>query len=116
MPLNELALNGMANWLAGAAPHLALHSADPGPTGLNETSAARVPALWSPASNGGRLMIIDKVFSGGAALGPVTHVGLWSAPTGGIFYGSGLLAGDQTFNANGVYNITNVVVNGTSGG
>lgn len=113
MPLNELALNGMANWLAGVAPYLALHSADPGPTGANETTAMRVAATW-PAPVSGVLVISGKTFSGGTPLGTIGYVGLWSAPTGGVFYGSGLIAGDTTFNANGIFNLTNLGINGAS--
>jgi hypothetical protein len=94
----------MADWLAGVATYLALHSAEPGETGLNETTATRIAANWGPAT-GGRLTLPDRTFTGGAPNGPVTHLGLWSAPTGGFFYGSGELAGDQVFNANGAYNL-----------
>ncbi len=104
MALNERALNGMADWLAGVATHLALHSAEPGETGLNETTATRVAAVWTPAS-GGRLLLPGRTFIGGAPNGPVTHLGFWSAPTGGLFYGSGELTGDRVFNANGAYNL-----------
>ncbi len=114
MALNERALNGMANWLAGVTPYLALHSADPGPTGLYETTATRVAAAW-PAATGGVLLIVDKRFSGGEPLGPATHVGLWSAAEGGNIYGSGLVVGDTIFNANGVYNLTSVRIDGESG-
>ncbi len=100
----------MANWLAGVAPYLALHSADPGPTGLHETTATRVAAGWGAASNGGRLVIPARVFTGGAPNGPITHLGLWSAPTEGLFYGSGLLVGDLSFNPNGSYNITSLTI------
>jgi hypothetical protein len=103
----------MANWLAGVAPYLALHSADPGPAGLNETTAPRVAANW-PEPVGGALQIPGKVFSGGEPLGPITHVGFWSAPTGGIIYASGLLSGDQQFNANGVYNLLSANATGSS--
>ncbi len=94
----------MANWLASVAPYLALHSAEPGETGVDETTATRVAAGWTPAS-GGRLLLPGRTFVGGAANGPVTHLGFWSALTGGLFYGSGALAGDQVFNANGAYNL-----------
>jgi hypothetical protein len=102
--LNDRALNGMADWLAGVATYLALHSADPGEAGANETTATRVAAAWSPASSG-RLQLPGRTFTGGTPNGPVTHLGLWSAPTGGLFYGSGELDGDQAFNPNGSYNL-----------
>ena len=113
MGLNELALNGMAGWLAEHAPYLALHSADPGPTGLNETTATRVAATWPEPANG-RLRVLGKTFTGGAPNGPSTYLGLWSAPTGGVFYGSGLLSNDVTFNAAGAYTVTDVQILGGS--
>ncbi len=109
MALNDRALDGMADWLAGVATYLALHSAEPGPTGLNETTATRVAAGWGPAT-GGRLLLPARTFIGGIPNGPVTHLGFWSAPTGGLFYGSGQLAGDQVFNANGAYNLEALTV------
>jgi len=113
MPLTDLTLNELADWLADRAPYLSLHSADPGQNGANETTAARVAANWPAAANGGQLLILNKVFNGGTPLGPVTHIGLWSTATGGIFRGSGALDGDQTFNANGVYNLTDATINGS---
>ncbi len=109
MALNQRALNGMADWLAGVAPYLALHSADPGETGLNETTAARVAAGWTPAT-GGRLVLPNRTFTGGAPNGPVTHLGFWSAPTGGLFYGSGAFTGDLVFNPNGSYSLTDLSI------
>jgi hypothetical protein len=109
--LNEVALNGMAGWLADHATYLALHSADPGSAGLNETTALRVAANWGLPESG-VLTTGAKAFLGGVPLGPVTYVGLWSAPVGGTFYGAGELSGDQTFNGNGVYNIETLRVRG----
>jgi hypothetical protein len=100
----------MANWLADVAPYLALHGADPGETGANETTASRVAAGWSAATGGGNLTIPGKTFTGGTPNGPVLYLGLWSAPTGGLFYGAGLLTGDVAFNPNGSYNLTSLVI------
>jgi hypothetical protein len=54
MALNTAALNAEASALASTYPYLSLHSADPGSTGTNETSAARVAALV--AAGGGRVV------------------------------------------------------------
>ena len=113
MPLSEQALDGMAQWLADHATHLALHSADPGPTGTNETTALRVPASWS-APVTGVLTLNSRAFLGGEPLGPVTHVGFWSAADGGTFYGSAELTGDHVFNGNGVYNVSTLRIGPSS--
>lgn len=113
MPLNTAALNVQANALAGAATYLSLHSTDPGSTGTSETAAARVSAGWGAASNGA-ISVSNKNFTGGAASGACTYVGLWSASTGGTFYGGFALTGDQTFNAAGQYTLTSLTITDTA--
>ena len=83
------------------------------PSGSNQATSARVVAGW-PGAVTGDLTISNKAFTGGAANGPVTHVCLWSAITGGTFYGSVALTGDTTFNSAGEYTITSLTVNGSS--
>ena len=113
MALTDATLNSLGNSLAGLATHLSLHSANPGTTGTNETTAARVAVTWTVDSDGD-LTSGTKAFTGGAASGPVTHVGLWSASSGGTFRGSFALTGDNTFNSAGEYTVTQVTINGTS--
>jgi hypothetical protein len=113
MPFNDTLLNVGANAMAAAATHLALHTANPEPSGSNPSSAARVAAGWSAAANGD-LSVSNKAFTGGAASGPCTHVGFWSAASGGTFYGSQALTGDTSFNSAGEYTITSLTVNGSS--
>jgi len=112
MPQNAAGLNlGAAGFAAGAA-YLALHSADPGTTGTSPTTAARVAAGWTTSN--GVATATGKSFTGGAASGAVTHVGYWSALTGGTFYGSRALTGDQAFNAAGQYNTGTITETYTS--
>lgn len=113
MALLDAALNVMADAFAAAATHLSLHSADPGGTGANETTAARQLAGWGSAATGD-VTASNIAFTGGAASGAVTHVGYWSASTGGTFYGSRALTGDAAFNAAGEYTVTSVTENGSS--
>lgn len=116
MALNTAGLNLEKNALRAAATHLSLHSADPGTTGTNHTSAARQPAGWSAAS-GGSIAAGTLGFTGGAANGPVTHVGMWSAADAGVFYGSAPIptggTNDLQFNAAGEYTLTSFTVSGT---
>jgi hypothetical protein len=115
MPLSDPLLNIGANAMAAAATHLSLHTAQPAsPTsGTNESTAGRVAAAW-PGAVTGDLSISNKAFTGGAANGPCTHVGFWSAVSGGTFHGYVALSGDQTFNSAGEYTITSLTVNGSS--
>lgn len=113
MALADSLLNAGAAAMAAAATHLSLHSATPSATGSNETAAPRVPAAWSTPA-GGDITATGRAFTGGVANGPVTHVGLWSAATGGTFYGSVALSGDTSFNAAGEYTVASLTVNGSS--
>jgi hypothetical protein len=113
VPLNDTILNVGANAMAASMTHLALHTANPEPSGANAATSARVAAGWGAAATGD-LTTTNKSFTGGAANGPCTHVGFWSAATGGTFYGSVALTGDQTFNSVGEYTITTLTVNGSS--
>lgn len=115
MALTDAALDVMANALKSAATHASLHSANPGTTGANATAAARQPIAWDGPTNGGDLSLTGtETFTGGAANGAVTYVGLWSALTGGTFYGGFALTGDQTFNAAGEYTLTEVNLTATA--
>jgi hypothetical protein len=115
MPLTDAALDVMANALKSAATHASLHSANPGTNGANETSAARQAIAWDGPTSGGDLSLTGtEAFTGGAASGAVTHVGLWSAASGGTFYGGFALTGDQTFNAAGEYTLTEITITGTA--
>jgi hypothetical protein len=113
MPLNDTLLNVGANAMAAAATHLSLATANPEPTGSNQATSGRVAAGWGAAATGD-LTVTNKAFTGGAANGPCTYVCLWSAITGGTFYGSVALTGDTTFNSAGEYTITSLTVNGSS--
>lgn len=107
MTLNDAALNIGANAIRAAITHVSLHSAAPNATGSNETTAARRPIAWS-AAVAGDITASNIAFTGVAANGPVTHLGYWSAATGGTFYGFRALAGDQSANAAGEYTVTSV--------
>lgn len=114
MALTNAGLNVMANALAAVATHASLHTADPGSTGTNESTAGRQAIAWDAASNGDISLTGTENFTGGAASGPCTYVGLWSASSGGTFYGGFALSGDQTFNAAGEYTLSDITINGSA--
>lgn len=113
MALITAALNAEANALASTYPYLSLHSADPGSSGASETTAARKAAGWSAAS-GGVITASNIAFTGVAASGAVTYVGLWSAATGGTFGGGFALTGATAANSSGAYTLTSLTVTGTA--
>lgn len=111
MALNAAGLTLAADGFKAGATHMSLHSADPGATGTNATTAAR-QAVTMTVDGNGDLSVPQTAFTGGAASGAVTHVGFWSALTGGTFYGSFAIgSGDTAFNAAGAYTVNAFIIN-----
>ena len=107
MALNNAGMNAAGTGFTGAFPYLSLHTTGAVTSSANESSAARVAASWSVASDG-EATVSSKSFTGGAASGAVVRVGYWSASSGGTYGGGSLLTGDQTFNAAGEYTVTSI--------
>lgn len=114
MPLNNACLDIGATAMKNAITHVAMHTADPGAGGSSPATSARQPVTWGAVANGDFSMTGSLNFTGGAASGACTYAGFWSAVSGGTFYGSQALTGDQTFNALGEYTVTALTVNGSS--
>lgn len=114
--LNDTALNVGNAAIQAVATHAGLFTAEPNAAGTtNVATSARQAITWVTAANGDLVVTADAAFTGGAASGPCTHVGLWSQlATGGTFYGYFALTGDQTFNAAGEYTVTGITVAGTA--
>lgn len=116
MALNNAAMVVGANAIRAAITHMQLHSGDPGAAGTaNVTSAARQPVTWGAATGPGTFGLSAAVaFTGVAANGAATYVSLWSAVTGGTWYGNFVLTGDQTANAAGEYTVTALNLTGSA--
>lgn len=114
MALNDTILNTGAAAMQTQAAYASLHTAQPNTSGSNETSAARKAIVWDTAALGDMVLTTDYTFTGGAASGACTHVGFWTASSGGTFLGWLPLTGDQTFNAAGEYILTGVTIPGTA--
>ncbi|MCA1984791.1 phage tail fiber protein [Nocardioides nematodiphilus] len=114
MALTDGTLNLMGTYLAGLCGYASIHTANPGTTGASESTAARKAVTFSVDADGDLTLSATVNFTGGAASGPATYVGLWSAATGGTFRGGYALTGDQAFNAAGQYNLTSLTINGTA--
>ena len=113
MPLNNTCLDIGATAMRNAITHISIATANPEPTGTNQATSARVAAGWGAVANGD-FSTSNLNFTGGASNGPAQYACFWSASTGGVFYGSQALTGDQTFNSAGEYTITSLAANGAS--
>jgi hypothetical protein len=84
-----------------------------GPTSGDQTSAQRRQLASSVAGGVITATGVPYAFTGTPAAG-ATHALLFSASTGGTFYGFDALTGDQAFNANGDYSLTALTITGSS--
>lgn len=109
--LNNTAKNLMLDALGAVAVYASLHTADPGATGTSEVSGgspayARKAITWNAASGGDLDNNANPVFDVPGST-TITHLGFWSAATGGTFYGSADIT-DETFGGQGTYTTTDV--------
>lgn len=112
--LNNNAKNVMLDAFAAAGVYASIHTADPGTTGTSEVSGgspayARKSITWNAASAGALDDSNAPVFDIPAST-TITHFGLWSAVTGGTFYGSAALSASETFGGQGQYTLTDADV------
>ena len=84
-----------------------------GPTSTDQTSTARVQLTSTVAGGVITATGVPYAFTG-TPLDGATHALLYSAASGGTFYGFDALTGDTAFNAAGAYNLTCLTVTGTS--
>lgn len=109
MPLQNPAKHAMLDHLATLAVWASLHSADPGAGGASEISGgspayARKAITWNAAAAGNLDNLANPVFDVPAGV-TVSHVGLWSAVSGGTFYGSADVT-DEAFAGQGTYTLS----------
>jgi hypothetical protein len=109
MSLNNTSKNAMLDNLGTLIAYVSVHTGDPGATGVNEVTGgspayARKAITWNSASAGNLDSSNQPVLDIPAST-TITHVGYWSASTGGTFYGSSDIT-DETFAAQGTYTVT----------
>jgi len=114
MPYTTAGKNLMLDALRGINPsvglaYASLHTADPGQSGTSEVTGgspayARKAITMGAASNGQIAASTQPVFDvpGGTT---VTHVGFWSAVSGGTFLGYADVT-DESFAGKGTYTLT----------
>lgn len=108
MGLNTPGINAFLNDGNEAVVYVALGN---GVTELDQVSDARV--LLTSAVVGGVITATGVPYSfAGTPSAPVTSVLLYNAPTGGTFYGSVPLTGDQVFSAGGAYDLMALTITG----
>lgn len=116
MGVTEAGLNVQADALATVAGFVSVHSAAAGAGGANEISGngyARQPVAFDPATGGVATDDGSAIDFSGPANQTVAELGLWSAVTGGTFYGSDAPTGDAQFNASGEYSVDAVTITNT---
>lgn len=114
MPLNSAALNVGGAAIRGVLGYASTHTALPNASGSNEGTAARKAITWNAASAGDFDLAAPLEFTGAAPSESVAAVGLWSASTGGTFYGYFVPTGDTAYNAEGAYTVTQITVDGSA--
>lgn len=114
MPFSNAALNVGASAMRTAITHASTHTATPDGTGSNEGTATRQAITWGSASNGDFSLGANIAFDDGGDSEAVAAIGLWSADTGGTWYGYFAPTGDSAFNAAGSYTVTAITVDGSA--
>ena len=114
MPYSTGGKNAMMNYLASVAVYASLHTDNPGDNGANEVSGGnpayvRKAITWSSASGGAIDSSNQPVFDVPGST-TVAYVGLWSASSGGTFYGSADVT-DEVFANQGTYTLTDFECN-----
>jgi hypothetical protein len=104
----------MLDELATVAGWASLHTASPGTTGTNEVTGgspayARKAITWNAANLSNLDNNGNPVFDVPGST-TVTHFGLWSAASGGTFYGGDPLSANETFASQGTYTLSDVDV------
>lgn len=116
MALSTNGRNVAVDGLATASKFVSLHTGNPGDTGDAEITGgspayARKAATWSTAVSGVRSLTSAVTFDVPAG-SAVSYFGIWSAATGGVFYGAETLRDTdnnpvvESFGGQGTYTLT----------
>lgn len=112
MALNAAGLDAI---LGDGADEVVIYAAiGSGTTENDETSTARKQLTLGTPSNGVITVTNTPLDFTSTANADATHVLFFSQSTGGTFYGSAAITGDQSFNSSGAYKITALTFSATS--
>ena len=108
MPYAAAAKNLMLDQFGAVALYGSLHTAAPGSTGASEVAGgspayARKSLTWSAAANGSKTLSNTPTFDIPAST-TVAYLGLWSAASGGTYYGY-ITVTSEVYAAQGTYQI-----------
>ncbi len=118
MPYSTAGKNLMLDALRGTNPTVAvayasLHTGSPGDDGANEltggTPAYARKAITMAAASAGAIAASNQPVFDVPASSTVTHVGFWSAVSGGTFLGYADVT-DETFASQGTYTLTSAIL------
>jgi hypothetical protein len=114
MSLSTSGRNAAAAGVTALSGYASLHTGDPGTTGANEVTGgspayARKAVTWAAASGGNVITSASVTFDVPAGT-TIRDMGLWSALTGGTFYGGDALSSPETYGAQGTYALTTATV------
>lgn len=90
-----------------SALYISLHAGDPGETGTNEVTGGsyiRKVATFNSAATKATSNVAAVTYTGMPAT-TVTHVGIWSADTGGAFWWGGALSPSKSVGAGDTFQI-----------
>lgn len=116
MGLVDAVVNLAVDAATAELDRISLHTADPGGTGANEVTGgspayARQTPTWDPAATK-VAHISDPLLFDIPAGTTVTHMGTWTS--GGTWRGGKALSAPEAFGAQGVYELTDATVTGSS--
>lgn len=108
--LTNAGKNALLTGLTGQATFVSLHTTDPGTNGTGEVTGgtpayARKSVSWASPANGAVASSGSIVFDVPGST-TISHLGYWTAATGGTFLGSRALDASQTFATQGTYTIS----------
>jgi hypothetical protein len=114
MALSTSGRNAAAAGVTALSGYASLHTGDPGTTGTAEVTGgspayARKAVTWSAPSSGSVTTSGSVTFDVPAST-TISYMGLWSASTGGTFYGGAALSSPETYGAQGTYALTTATV------
>lgn len=98
--------------ITGLGQHISLHTADPGTTGAGEATGgspayARKQTTWTGGAADGAVPGSQVAFD--APAGTYTHMGIWTAGTGGTFVAGFALSTPVTLGGQGQVLVTPAV-------
>jgi hypothetical protein len=105
MALSVAARNALASAIASGATWISVHTADPGTTGASEAAGvAREQTAWGAPASGD--IVGSQTTHDVPAGGPYGFFGIWTAVSGGTFWGGGALSPAETYAGTGQLRIT----------